>query len=285
MFDPVQIGQFYDTYGLKEWQRLDSSAYGKLIFALHTDFLDGYLKPGMKVLDAGCAAGRFSIYAAQKGCRVTLLDLSPVQLEIARTKCEEAGILDQIDGFIPASYDNLSMFADDSFDLTLCLGSLMYLREQTKQAISELRRVTRSGGSIVFSVNTRSGVFRRLTAKASINNTESMVSFWANPEAYGIFEVLETGDDPVDYPGRRHPPRHYFTVQEMKDLLSPGFEKLDFAAVPCIMTGAVENAEMLYADPKAWNTILRIERSLYRSDTVLDAGEFLMVGGVKKKRN
>ena len=46
--------------------------------------LDGVVRGGMDVLDAGCGSGFFSTYFLNKGCRVWALDHSEASLEIAR---------------------------------------------------------------------------------------------------------------------------------------------------------------------------------------------------------
>lgn len=48
--------------------------------------LDGYLKPGMTVLDAGCGSGFFSAYFLSKGCQTYSLDYSANALEATRER-------------------------------------------------------------------------------------------------------------------------------------------------------------------------------------------------------
>jgi len=48
------------------------------------EVLDGVVREGMQVLDAGCGSGFFSTYFLGKGCRVWALDHSEASLEIAR---------------------------------------------------------------------------------------------------------------------------------------------------------------------------------------------------------
>ncbi len=48
------------------------------------EVLDGVVREGMQVLDAGCGSGFFSAYFLEKGCRVWALDHSEASLEIAR---------------------------------------------------------------------------------------------------------------------------------------------------------------------------------------------------------
>lgn len=44
---------------------------------------EGLLPPGARVLDVGCGVGRYGVLLSQKGCRVTLTDISPRMLAYA----------------------------------------------------------------------------------------------------------------------------------------------------------------------------------------------------------
>ena len=48
------------------------------------EVLDGVVREGMEVLDAGCGSGFFSAYFLTQGCRVWALDHSEASLKIAR---------------------------------------------------------------------------------------------------------------------------------------------------------------------------------------------------------
>ena len=54
-YHPGAVSSFYDQYGEREWNRLDSSAHARLIYHLHTHFYRAYIGPGRRVLDAGVA--------------------------------------------------------------------------------------------------------------------------------------------------------------------------------------------------------------------------------------
>jgi cyclopropane fatty-acyl-phospholipid synthase-like methyltransferase len=64
----------------------------------------------MRVLDAGCGAGRYSIEFAKKGCKVTLFDISDEQLKIAKEKVYEANVEENIDGIFEGDIRNLSQY-------------------------------------------------------------------------------------------------------------------------------------------------------------------------------
>lgn len=86
MYNPDHNRTFYDAYGTLEWDRLGTTAYGRLQGIIHADFLRPFVRSEDRVLDAGRGRGRFSIVAAELGATVTTLDLSDRQLQIARKR-------------------------------------------------------------------------------------------------------------------------------------------------------------------------------------------------------
>jgi SAM-dependent methyltransferase len=50
------------------------------------------LRPGQRVLDAGCGTGQWAVGFARFGCTVTAIDLAPAMLERARARAAEAGV-------------------------------------------------------------------------------------------------------------------------------------------------------------------------------------------------
>ena len=83
------VKEYYDANAAYEWGRLDRHPYE---FAITKYMMDKFIKPGQSVLDIGGGPGRYSIYLAQKGCDVTLLDLSEGNISYALQKSIEAGV-------------------------------------------------------------------------------------------------------------------------------------------------------------------------------------------------
>ena len=158
MYDPKYVNTFYNAYGEFEWSRLEATPFGRLQAIIHEDFILRYVKSGDRVLDAGSGPGRFSITVARVGARVTVLDISDKQLEIAKQKIAEAGLLDRIERFIQADICDLSIFGDGQFDMVICYGgALSYVCEKRQNAAGELIRITKPGGIILVSVMSRLG--------------------------------------------------------------------------------------------------------------------------------
>lgn len=104
------------------------------------------LAPGHDVLDVACGTGattRFAGSVAGKQSRVVGLDRNCGMLDVARTRSPEITWIDGRAEALP--------FPDNSFDSALCQFGLMFFDDQVT-ALSEIRRVTRSGGRAAVSV-------------------------------------------------------------------------------------------------------------------------------------
>jgi 2-polyprenyl-3-methyl-5-hydroxy-6-metoxy-1,4-benzoquinol methylase len=100
------------------------------------------------VLDAGCGIGSNTIRLALRGYPVLAMDVSEHILERARANVA-ASNLSQMVTFERGSVSSLPMH-DSSFEFVLCWDVLMYTPEVEK-AISELSRVVRPDGFLIFS--------------------------------------------------------------------------------------------------------------------------------------
>jgi len=279
MYNPETVKNFYNNYGMREWERLDSTAYQRINYHLHLHFLQGHIGKGKKVLDAGCGAGRFSIAIAGSGSEVTLLDISDEQINIARNKILESGLSDRVSNFIVGDLCEMSMIEDETFDTTVCYGAaLNYLLDYLSKGLRELLRVTKRGGTILISVNSKWGVMRSLVGKENFD----VIDFFGRPDYWFIDKVVDTGDVPP-HPDVSQPPRHFFDARELMEVLrKSGLKSIVLGSSPCLTSGFRSEAELLEKDKEAWKTIIRLEEKSYCLPTMLDCGEFLLAKGVKE---
>ena len=192
--EPVR--DYYDSFGEREWTRLDKPDDGFVEFAITCHMLDKYLKPNSRVLDIGGGPGRYAIWLAKQGHRVVLSDLSPTLLSIARTKIDQASLKANIEEIVEADACDLSHWNDDSFDAILNLGPLYHLPDPSdrNQAITELRRVLHTKGFAFVSLMPRYGFLRRTLAMPDERH------HLAQPEF--VSRILEQGIFINDIPGR-----------------------------------------------------------------------------------
>lgn len=73
-----------------EWERLERH---KIEFDITKRYLDEYIiGDNLEIFDIGGGPGRYSIYLAEKGHKVSLLDLSKRNIEVAKEKSREKNI-------------------------------------------------------------------------------------------------------------------------------------------------------------------------------------------------
>jgi SAM-dependent methyltransferase len=116
------------------------------------------LRPGERVLDLGCGAGRFCAVALEAGAQVAGVDIAEAALERARANAPGADLRRvEADGTFP--------FEDAAFDLVWCSEVLEHVPD-TQGFLSEARRVLTAGGRLL--VTTPSHSLLRRTAMALV---------------------------------------------------------------------------------------------------------------------
>ena len=100
-------------------------------------------QPPLRILDAGCQAGRLAIPLALDGHRVTGVDTSAVGLRRLKRHAKESGVTPEL---IRADLSRwLPRCPDASFDVVVC-AEVLYLRKNFRILLQELSRVLRPGG-------------------------------------------------------------------------------------------------------------------------------------------
>lgn len=111
-------------------------------------YIDKYLKKGDRVLEVGAGTGIYSLRLAKRGYQVDAVELVNDNLNILKSKITPAMNINAIQG----NALDLSMYEDNTFDMTLVLGPLYHLfkDEERDKVIEEAIRVTKSGGIIYY---------------------------------------------------------------------------------------------------------------------------------------
>ncbi len=148
------------------------------------------LEAGAQVLDVGCGIGGAARYiAAQAGCRVTGIDLTPEFIEVARRLTELTGLDGKI-AFECASALDMP-FEDGAFDAALTLHVAMNIPERAA-LYGEIARVVKPGATLC------------------------------------VYDVMKTGEDDLAYPvpwAETPATSHLTSAEEMRGLLdAAGFD-------------------------------------------------------------
>jgi ubiquinone/menaquinone biosynthesis C-methylase UbiE len=135
------IQAYYRNDAEREWQRMERH---RTEFAVTLRALEAHLPPTpARVLDCGGGPGRYAQALTQRGYTVTLFDLSPDLLVLARSRAAESGVT--IADFAQGTATDLSRYPDDTFDAVLLMGPLYHLLEEDerRQALAEAYRVVK----------------------------------------------------------------------------------------------------------------------------------------------
>ncbi len=183
------VRAYYDQYGEREWERLTRPADGVVERAINQHTIVRHLPPGARVLDLGGGPGRYTVWLAERGHRVTLADLSPGLLEIARREIVAAGVEGQVEAIVEADACDLSRWEDGTFDAVLALGPIYHLPEleDRERAAAELARVVRPGGLAFIALMPRLAFLRRTIASTTGQHLLTQPGFVERVLEHGVF--------------------------------------------------------------------------------------------------
>jgi SAM-dependent methyltransferase len=273
--DPREaVGRFFDEYGDREWHRLDIDVRARVSFEIHRRFLRRFVSPGMRVLDIGAGAGRFTVELVRMGAAVHVGDLSPVQLDLNAHYVKAAGCEDGILARQRLDVCDLSVLADDSFDVVVAYGGpLSYVFDQAPSALAEMLRVVRPGGVVLASVMTLAGNARHFLA-----------SFRPVIDELGLerFDAfLACGDQRVTEPAGAHVCQLLRWVDIQSLVTSAGAEIVTATASNWLSLAAPEVVEGFADSPELWERFLAWEERMCAEPGALEGGTHLLFAAAK----
>lgn len=228
-WNPERTAEFFDEYGEREWTRFEDGRTPAAGLDIHLRFLERFVQPGDRVLDAGAGPGRFTAELVRLGAHPVALDISPGQLEQLRARLPdvEAHVGDVTD---------LSRFAGDSFDVAVCFGGpLSYVLDRVDDALAELVRVTRSGGHVLVSVMSLVGTV--------VHYISVLLDLARRDGVEKQLEIVRTGFLPEE-PDYGHLAMKLYRWSELEALLLPHGELAAAAASGLIPDPRPEDPEL-----------------------------------------
>ena len=138
--------------------------FGDIDIYLFDQLLKGRIRPGDRVLDAGCGSGRNLIYLLQAGVDVWAVDSNPHAIaEVRDLAARLAPVAPPPDRFAVSSLDSLE-FADASFSVVVCSAVLHFATDDDhfRAMVSSLWRVLAPRGVFFARLATTIGMEHRV---------------------------------------------------------------------------------------------------------------------------
>lgn len=271
-YDPKIIESHFDDPTQEEWERLDKNPVGKVQFHISNHYLKKYIKKGDRILEIGPGPGRFTIELAKLGAKIAIVDISENQLRLNKEKVEEAGFDDSVEWRKKRDIINLEGIPDNAFDSVVCYGGpLSYVFEFVDQALEEILRVTKKGGTILTSVMSNLGTYLHLINNVFETQEISLERF---------DEVSRTGDVLGDLANKGTHQCHMFRYSEFQEILSKFPIDIIDASASNFLSSGMSNEEFLMnlmIDSEKWNMLLKWELDFCKEPGVIDAGTHFIV--------
>jgi 2-polyprenyl-6-hydroxyphenyl methylase/3-demethylubiquinone-9 3-methyltransferase len=162
--DPAELAKF-DQLAHRWWDPQGEFRPLHEINPLRLEWIDGHAPlAGKRVLDVGCGGGILTETMAQRGARVTGIDLSDKALRVAELHLQESRLSVTYE---KASVDDFAARHTGEFDVVTCMELLEHVPEPAAM-VAACARLVRAGGQVFFSTinrNPRSYLFAVIGAE------------------------------------------------------------------------------------------------------------------------
>ena len=273
-YNPTWVQEYFDEEGERELERLTSSPSNEVSLHIHLRMIERFIEDGMRVLEIGAGAGRFTSFLAAAGAVITVVDLSSVQLELNKQRAEMLGIAQSIEAWRQADICRLDEFNAESFDAVVVFGGpFSYVLERRHEALNECLRVLKPGGVLLASVMSLWGTCHRaLPGVMQIPDEKNQA-------------ILLHGDLTPETVGPDGNYMHLFRAEEyLLWLQQKGFtiEALSASGVLSQVWG--EALDDIRADPDRWKALLSMEVEASKDRAALGMGTHLLAAARKPVR-
>lgn len=211
-----KIIDYYNRFD--EWGRLEREP---IEFEVNWHFIKKHIPDTGVILDNGAGPGKYSMRLANEGYKVTLTDLTPKLVEIAKNKAVELNVIDQFNGFFVEDARELHHLENEKFDASLMLGPMYHLQAENDRvkAINELYRVTKKDGIVFVAYMSR--------IRHIMNSLSNPENWKPNNSMDQINEFSKTGCFDHSDEGR-FTGAYYYEIEEIKEFMeSNGFETME----------------------------------------------------------
>ena len=265
------VANYYNNNVYDEWNRLENHW---VEFLFTSKVMEKYIKNGDTILDIGGGPGRYSIYFAKKGCKVTLLDISEKEIEFAKNKSREENL--NIDFVCSDCTDTYLKYK--TFDHIFLMGPLYHLKDDELQKIALLKAIEhlKIGGLIYCSFITNlAGIIHDLKygpgcfGKNSKQDCDLLVDNLLNGE---------------DYKGKSFTECRFMSPKNILNFMQQfNLEKVKFFGQESIF--AFNELQMKDFPKEEIDNWINAGEKILETPEVIFSSEFLMYIGMKKSES
>lgn len=225
----------------------------------------------LRIIDIGAGPGYYSLALHKAGHVVTMLDLSPANVEYARKATSGA-----LAGYHCGSATDLGAFPDGSFDAALLMGPLYHLLDEAdrRRAVAEARRVLTRDGLLFAAFITAYAPLRDMAKFYP----EEIAGYFSTPAA--VIEWVKDGRWP-SRPGGGFTDAYFAHPAVVRPFMEEaGFETLSLLACEGVVS-MIEDKVNELAGP-LWDYWVEVNYRLASDPSILGGCEHLLYIGKKK---
>lgn len=176
------------------------SQFGRIDIYVFDQILRGNITPRMRILDAGCGAGRNAEYLMRAGADVHGVDSDPAQIERIRRLAGDVAPGLPAGNFVATALSDLP-FPDAHFGAVICSAVLHFARDESdfEAMTAEMWRVLEPGGIFFARLASTIGIEGLVTRRAGRwHHLPDGSERFLVDEAYLMHRASELGGQAVD---------------------------------------------------------------------------------------
>lgn len=261
-----EVREYYDKAAEAEWSRLNNP-YSRIEYSSTVYLIEKYFPKIGHIIDIGSGPGRYSLELLKRRYRVSLLDISNNELEIAKRKIEESNL--RAENYYCKSALELDFLPDEAFDGVLVMGPLYHIHcPQNRQKVLQdaYRILKKNGVALVSYINTWGAL------KASVSEF---------PESFqniDHFQRYIEGD--LKFSAEESFTVTYFTTPPLalEEIKQSGLKIMSYAGAESFLSGLGTQVNNLYRYmPDVYENYLKIAPEYCELPQYRDATEHLHV--------
>lgn len=214
----------------------------------------------VKVHDVGCGTGIYGLKLLKAGFKVLFSDLSLKMLDVARRKVDQAGYSDRA-SFEKIDMSDMGSLPEHGFGLVCAQGDPLSLCRDAKKAMREIARTLAPGGVAILSVDNRTSGYGHYLEKGDLEGLQGF------HKTGTLTWLAERKDERF--------PFQTFSGDDLEGLAKAA--RLELVSLIGKTVLPLRKHPDLLKDPKAFRTLLRIEKKLAKQPANLGMAAHLQV--------